>query len=411
MSKCKLFVFISSRARRKSCLLFSIMISFFSSKEYSQRRVKLFEEIHDHGAKVLVYGRESLLRMPGVRYEFDQSSDMIYLAGYTRPGGALTIEEKNGNIHSTLFLPPKVPYHKAYEGVHTSFDEAKKVSGVDEVLPMTQLHSWVVKNAVNPRSIYASCPPQQNPHHRDFLSLARYIDFVRVIKSQKEIELIKKANSIAQKALNNVCESIQPGESEAQIAAHLKLKCFEYGATGISHPIVAASGRNTIILSYFENSRILNENEPLLMNVGCEYNHYSADITKTVAAGKLPVDQLGMMQMVVDIKDLLIKYVKQGSIYSLGFLQQTCQKMMLRGLREFGMDIDLHELFRFFPHPVSTWIGIDTQECLTVKDDFPFTKGCVFSIEPGFYFPPNAKGVPKDLRGLGCRFGETVIIE
>ncbi|KAK8878260.1 Xaa-Pro aminopeptidase 3 [Tritrichomonas musculus] len=381
------------------------------ASDFIDRRLRLFNLLKNKQASVIIYGRNVLKRSPSVRYQFNQFSDLVYLTGYTRPGGILTIHEQDGKPFSTLYLPPRIPYEEMWEGFRTPFEEAQKFSGVDKVLPTSELEYWIARRIQTPSLIFSSAPPHQKRHSPKFQSISQYIDLLRIIKSPKEISLIKKACEIS-KAAHNISLSIaKPGVSEAQVASRFKLECIERGATGFSYPIVCASGKNATSLHYIENNKIMKEGECLMMDAGCEYMNYASDFTRTVPIGKISEAHSDLLEMVDEIKNFLVRKAQKGQIYSLGLLHHLSEDMLMRGLTQFGLKLNINQLREYYPHYVSHWIGLDVHDCDSIGYDFKLKKGCVFSVEPGIYFPEDSLDIPKELRGIGCRFEDTVIIE
>ncbi|OHT15369.1 putative Xaa-Pro aminopeptidase 3 [Tritrichomonas foetus] len=379
--------------------------------DFILRRNNLLKLIRNPKAGVLIYGRNVLKRIPTVQYNFNQFSDIVYLTGYTRPDGALTIDIRDGKPYSTLYLPPRIPHEEMWEGKRTSFEDAQKLSGVDRVLPMCELEGWIARKSSDPQNVFQSSPPLQRVFNSKFQSLAKYMDVLRVLKSPKEIEIIKKACEISKIAHQISLHQVAPGIRESQIASRFYLECIERGASGLSYPTVCASGTNALCLHYIENNKIMKEGECLMMDAGCEYENYSSDFTNTVPVGKVPTAHLDLLEMVNDVKDFLVRKVKKGQIHSLGQLHNESEELLIRGLKQFGVKMDKRTIGKYYPHGASHWIGMDVHDCDTIGYGFPIQKGCVFSVEPGLYFPFGSPEIPTELHGLGCRFEDTVIIE
>lgn len=379
-----------------------------TASDFILRRARLFDSLQNAGAKVIIYGREPLKRIPSVLYNFHQFSDLLYLTGYDRAGGALTLEVRDSKLYSTLFLPQRNRTEELWNGIRTSFPDAQELSGVDRVRPITELEDWVVKNT-GTCPIFFSCPPQQQPHSRTFKSLTPYIDALRWVKDEKERALIKRACEITKRAFSEV--SPQPGDLEGVLAAQFQHRAAHHGATGLAYPIVAASGDNALCLHYLENNTVMKEGRTVMMDAGCEYHHYASDFTRTFPIGRIPSAHLDLLEMVSSAKDELIARVRAGRIFNLAHLHQQAEQMLARGLRGFGVRAEGLAIRRFFPHGVSHWIGLDVHDCDTVSHTLPFKRGCVFSVEPGLYFAHDDRNAPEELKGLGCRFEDTVILD
>jgi Xaa-Pro aminopeptidase len=381
------------------------------ARDFALRRAQLFDSIAKSNAKIIIYGRPSLMRMRTIAYGHPPASDLVYLTGYDLPGGALTMQQQRGNLFSTLFLPPPNPKRPVLTGLRMPFDEAQQRSGVDSVLPDSELDGWVRRHATSPDSVYSSCPTHQKPHSRHFHSLAPYIEAMRVFKSPKEIDMMKRSASIALSAHAKLRPTLRAGDREFHVAARFNVYSAELGATGVPYPVVAASGRSALCLRYLDKGNVLKEGDCILIDAGAEYQHYASDFSRTWPIGKILKSHQAVLDMVDDTKRQLVQKVKAGECASLTELNRHCQSILQKGLRAFGLNLDPGELRKIHAHPVSHWIGLDVHDCWSVPFETPLRKGCAFSVEPGLYFQMDNPIVPAELKGLGCRFEDTVILE
>lgn len=375
---------------------------------FQERRQKLLNLLPT-GSKIVVYGRNRLTRHLGVPLDFYQFSDMLYLCGEDRPGATLTIEKQRDKIHSTLFLPVPDKEKVLWEGFMTDFSVGQKRSGVDEVVSSDKLNAWITKNTQNPQNIYCSFPPHQSCH-KPFQQLKPYIDQIRVVKTPQEIDFIKKACKITQDSMSATLSCLKPGMSEREVAMRFELEACERGATGLAYPVESQSGRNALCLHYTEGKDRLREGDCLLLDAGCEYQHYASDFTRTVPIGKTSQARLDAIAMVDEMRATLVNMVKSGSVESLQRLNDECQQMSLKCLRELGVKADMSNLARYCPHRVSHWIGLDVHDSTSVPLDTKLQKGHVFSVEPGMYFGDDVD-CPSELKGIGIRSEDTVIMD
>lgn len=374
---------------------------------YRERRQKLLNLL-PVGSKVVVYGRNRLTRHLGVPLDFHQFSDLLYLSGEDRPGATLVIDKQKNKIHSTLFLPVPDKEKELWEGFMTDFSTGQKRSGVDEVLPSDTLDTWIEKNASNSQTVYCSFPPHQNCH-KPFRQLKPYIDQIRVIKTPQELDLIKKACKITQESMSALLKDLHSGMSEREVAMRFELEAWERGATGFAYPVECQSGRNALCLHYTEGKDRLKEGDCLLIDAGCEYQHYASDFTRTVAIGKTNQAKLAALAMVDEMRKSLVKMAKSGAVESLQKLNEECKQMSLKCLRELGVKADMNTLSKYCPHSVSHWIGLDVHDCTSVPLDTKLKRGHVFSVEPGMYFGDDVE-CPSELRGTGIRSEDTVLL-
>jgi Xaa-Pro aminopeptidase len=381
------------------------------ARDFELRRAELFNSIAKSNAKIIVYGRRSLMRMRTIPCAHPPSTDLLFLTGYDLPGGALTIRQHSGNLSSTLFLPLPDPKRPLLTGLLMPFREAQRRSGVDSVLPDSELDGWIRRHAASPDSVYSSFPTHEEPHSRDFQSLAPYVEAMRVFKSPKEVALMKRSAAIALSAHTKLGRTLRAGDREFQVAARFNSYSAELGATGVPYPVVAASGRSALCVRYLDTGNTLKEGDSILIDAGAEFQHYASDFSRTWPIGNISKSHRAILELVEDAKRQLVQKVKAGECGSLNELNRQCQSILQKGLRAFGLDLDARELRKIHAHPVSHWIGLDVHDCWSVPFGTPLRKGCAFSVEPGLYFQLDNPIVPKELKGLGCRFEDTVILE
>ena len=374
------------------------------AKDFVLRRQRLMELL-PKDSTVIVYARNVLKRLDTIPVTFNQFGDFFYLTGEARPGGALVIK----NNKSTLFLPEPNKEIELWEGFRTPFDEAQKKSGVDEVAPLSELDKWVSSNTPDQMKVYCSMPPHQSSH-KGFKQLGPFIDQLRVLKDSKEIEFVKKACEITRAAMKSALSDVKPGIRECEIATKFEHECWRHGATGLAYPVECQSGTNALCLHYIENLATLKEGDGLLIDAGCEYEHYASDFTRTAPIGKVNAARRDAMGMVEEMKNSLVKMAKSGDVKNLVELDERCKEMAMRNLKSLGIRVDQHKFMEFCPHRVSHWIGLDVHDAPTVSLETPLQRGHVFSVEPGMYFPLDSD-CPSELKGLGIRFEDTVIIE
>lgn len=381
----------------------------FTAKDFTERRIKLLDSLPEKIATVVVSGREVLWRSQNVPMELFQFSDMIYLTGYDKVSGTLVMTKDNNVYKSVLFLPTKDKFLDPNAFGRISFEETFKNSGVDEVLPLTSLPKYL-PDLLKSRQVYCSFPPQQSGIP-PFKNLGPFMDKLRIVKSQKEIELIKKACDISRVAITKALEGVTPGTNEAEIEHKFYHEISKGGSNTLAYPTVVASGPNALCLHYLENNRPVQDGEAIMMDAACSYQHYCSDFTRSIGVGKITEVKRCVLEMVDSVKNFIVKHARARAFQTLNQVHYTSEQLLLRGLKEIGIDYNPYKIRQIYPHASSHWIGMDVHDCDSIGFDYQLRKGNVFSVEPGLYFDPYYPETPKELVGLGCRFEDTVIIE
>jgi Xaa-Pro aminopeptidase len=206
-------------------------------------------------------------------------------------------------------------------------------------------------------------------------------------------------------------KSVKPNQTEFQIAARFRSICADYGGTVLPYPAVAANGKNSLILHYTENSGRLVEGDCLMLDAAAEFQGYASDFTRTIPIGAVSKTHRALLEFVDDTKQRLVQSVRRGRIYSLAQLHYESETILRKGLQGFGMKLDIPAMRKVYPHCSSHWIGLDAHDASSVPLRISLMPGCVFSVEPGLCFQMDDPNVPKELKGLGCRFEDTVVLE
>ena len=382
-----------------------------SAKEYTQRRARLLDALPNKYAVALVAAGVPQQRIPSIPYKFRQHSDLLYLTGYERPRGVLALTKADNDYDSILFLAPPDKESEKSEAFNSLCEEALISSGVEKVLPMSEMNDWFSKSILKHKNVFESSPMQAKAIVEGANKLTPFIDQLRVVKSATEIRNIKKSCGIARNALFEIKKQVQPGHFEGEIAAGYINLAVKQGATGFPYEISAASGKNALNVNYQENNCTLKNGDCFLLKAGVEYNHYASDFTRTIRVGEVSKVRHEMLMMVEDIKNTLFREIKYGAFINPEHIHIQCLKMLSRGLHKFGVRTGLSEMRELFPHNTCHWIGLDVNDTPSVPLSSEIRPGNVFSIAPALYFDPANPNVPKELAGLGVRFEDTIICE
>ena len=162
------------------------------------------------------------------------------------------------------------------------------------------------------------------------------------------------------------------------------------------------------------------KNSVVLIDAGCEYQNYASDITRTFPAnGRFSEEQRAIYEIVLAAQLAGIKAVRPGAPWSAA--QTAIIKVITQGLLDLGILkgklntlIEKEAYFPFYMHKSGHWLGMDVHDVGRSKlDGKPraFQENMVITVEPGIYIPLNDGDAPKDLRGIGVRIEDDVLIK
>jgi Xaa-Pro aminopeptidase len=191
----------------------------------------------------------------------------------------------------------------------------------------------------------------------------------------------------------------------------------------IGYDSIVGGGRHATTLHWIENSGPITPGELVLLDMGVEgRNLYTADVTRTI-----PVDGT-FTPLQRDLYDLVYTSQQQGieaTVAGAPFLSahNAAMKVLAHGLEDLdllpvsaeeALDPDSKVYARWTLHGVSHMLGMDVHDCNgTSSDIYPkgnLEVGMVLTVEPGLYFQEDDKLVPEELRGIGIRIEDDILV-
>ncbi len=220
---------------------------------------------------------------------------------------------------------------------------------------------------------------------------------LREIKTEEEIDIIRRAQEITYKAFKNILPIIKPGITEKEIASKLKGEMESLGAEGDSFSAIVASGAGSALPHYSTSNKKLKKGEAVLLDFGAKYKGYCADTTRMVFLGK-PSDKM------VKIYDLVKKSHEEGvKAVKEGVLAKDVFAKSYEGFEK-------ERVADKFTHGLGHGVGLAIHETPYIRRTSaePLKEGMVFSVEPGLYFPGFGGVRIEDL--VVCRKGKAEVL-
>lgn len=207
-------------------------------------------------------------------------------------------------------------------------------------------------------------------------SLSRKLNTLRQIKSQDEIELIKKSQKITDDAFSHILNFIKVGVTEKEIALELEFFMRKNGSEGVAFDTIAVSGKNSSLPHGVPTDKPLENGDFLTMDFGAVYRGYHSDMTRTVAIGKATDEQTLIYNTVLKAQTEALKKIKPNAICK--EIDKTARDIITaKGYGE------------FFGHGLGHSVGLEIHEnpAFNTRDETPLQKGMVITVEPGIYLP------------------------
>ncbi len=212
---------------------------------------------------------------------------------------------------------------------------------------------------------------------------------MRQVKEKCEIESTISACEIAQKALYKGLEQVRLGISESELRDKIERCIFEFGGEGTSFETIVAFGENGAIPHHKTGSTKLENNMPILIDMGARYNGYCSDITRTAFFGNPTEEFKACYDAVLKANELAEQSIKVGTTTDVadGFARNY--------LKEKGLD-------KYFTHSLGHGIGLEIHEhpTLSYRKKDELKENSLFTIEPGVYLDGK----------FGIRIEDTVLL-
>ena len=195
------------------------------------------------------------------------------------------------------------------------------------------------------------------------------------VKTEKEIEYIKKACSIAEKAWKETLFVLKEGVTEREVAAELEYNFKLFGAEGTSFETIIAFGENSAVPHHETGNRKLRFNDCVLMDFGCLYKGYCSDMTRTLFFGTPDKKFISAYTAVYSAHKKVAEFIKDG-VTGKNADEVARNELTLRGYGE------------YFTHSLGHGIGVNIHEypTLSKKSDWVLRENMAFTNEPGVYF-------------------------
>ena len=371
--------------------------------DYNKRRQAVFDRMADNSIAVLYSGIEHHVSAD----EYDlftahANRNFFYLTGLRRDKMALVLDKAAAEPKTTLFIEEADPAMERWYGRKVTVDEAKELSGIDNVRFIDELDGALdmIMTREDVYTAYFDTYRHQKEDLPDYnvvkanefktaypgVSIRNLFPFVaeqRMQKDEDEIALTKEAIKLTDTALKNVLANLKPGMFEYEAQADFEYSIRRNGAEWTAFPTIAGSGMNGTMLHYETNQDMMEDGSLLLMDLGARVRGYNSDITRTYPVnGKYTERQRQVYDIVLEANRTVLKEAKPGM--TTVDLNNICKKVLAAGCIRLGLIEKEEEISRYYMHGVSHHLGIDVHD-VTVDFNKKLRPGAIISDEPGLY--------------------------
>ncbi len=410
----------------------------FDPAVFAARRDAFMQAIGPGGVAV-VRSLPERLRNGDAYHPFRQHSDVIYLTGFVEPDTTLVLRPGAETERVVMFVRPRDPDMEVWDGKRAGLEGAKERYGADAAYPATELPTRLAELLANGEELHYALGIDDEMDLLVARAIARLrrtekkgkrppravidpriaLHELRLHKRPEELAALRKASEITCDAHLEAMRAGRPGTFEHELEAVINYTFRRRGGGGPGYATIVGAGENATILHYIENRCAIADGDLVLVDAGCEYDHYTADITRTWPAnGKFSAPQRKIYELVLATQKRAVAMAVPGA--TIDQIHDFCIRSLTEGMIELGLlagpveaRIEDQTFKKFFMHGTSHWLGLDVHDVGAYTHDGkarPLAAGMVITIEPGLYVAIDAPDVPPEYRGIGVRIEDDVAI-
>lgn len=405
--------------------------------ELAKRRAAVAAKIGNDSIMILM-STEPRIYANDVDFYYRQENNLYYLTNLKQDNATLFLLPGNGSFREVLFIPKKDPAAETWTGKMYSKADAQRLSGISTVLYTDELQAFLSSlrqkqpynstegvNVFNTSALFGSSgavsklylllPSSDGDSEgtreyvREVRLAATWKDVsgykiengepiftpLRLVKSPMEIRLLQHAIDITDEAHMRSMAMVGRAKMEYEVQAEVEYTYRRRNADFWGYPSIVGCGPNATTLHYEESQGPIKSGDLLLMDVGAEYDHYTADVTRTFPVnGKFSPAQAEIYQIVYDAQEAVAKATKPGA--TLRDVHNAGTEVVKAGLAKVGLITGANDLIPgtqtpqyriWFMHGTSHWLGMNVHD---VGGGSKMLAGSVFTNEPGVYVREDA---------------------
>jgi Xaa-Pro aminopeptidase len=400
--------------------------------ELAGRRAKVFARMDDKSVLIL-FSAQPKIYTNDVDFMYRQENNLYYLTSLKQNNATLVLIKDGTQQRETLFLPKRNPANETWNGKMYSGEDATRISGIKTVSDASERDAFL--NAIKDKTIssfsaeniYLLLPGGSNDADgmREFVKESEFAKNLngfkvknaqpifanlRLTKSPYETKVLQHAIDITTEAQMRSMAMVGRAKWEYEVQAEVEYTFRRRNADYWGYPSIVGCGPNATTLHYVESQGEVKQGDLMLMDVGAEYDHYTADVTRTYPVnGKFTKEQAEIYQIVYDAQESAVKNLKPGVKFS--DASQAAAKTIEEGLAKLGLITAVGALvpgterevpdgkggkrkegmpqYRlWYMHGLGHWLGMNVHDVGDYAK--PLQAGSVFTNEPGIYIREDA---------------------
>jgi len=391
-----------------------------NSQTLQTRRQCIIDQLPQGSVAVILSGNAPV-RTGDEFHEFAVWRNFFYLTNISRANFALVMMKANSTVQTLLFIDEVSELEEKWTGYRMKKAEASELSQI----PEKDIHSMgtltkhlgglLMSEGLThgyfdfERLTYEHLDTHQITFAKQlkerypFISLANLYPIItklRQIKSSEEIENVRTAVEKTRLGIEAIMKNLRPGMFEYEIEAHYDFATKMNGVQEKAFQPIIATGANATVLHYDSRCAKAGDGDLVLLDLGCAWHHYSADISRTLPInGKFTPRQKAVYNAVLDVQKQVINKVAPG--VTMEALGQEARKLLADKCRELGLITGNNDddVAKYYYHGVAHALGLNTHD--VGGRAFVLEAGMIVTIEPGLYI---------EAEGIGIRIEDDILV-
>ena len=373
-------------------------------------RARLLEKIKDNSIVILFAGNAPK-KTADEAYPFTPNRNFYYSTGISEENHILVMSKINGTTKTTLFIKDIDLDLERWIGKSIRKEEATEISGIEDVKFKSQFESDIhrqlcLKEEINlyldlERDSISSSVSIAHEFAQNIVSKYPQVMIknvfsifgeLRLVKSEEEVDNIKKAISITIEGIEALMKNSKPGMKEYQLESYFDFVCKNNGVKDLAFKTIAAAGKNAATLHYVSNDAELKDGDLIQFDLGAQYNFYNADISRAFPVnGKFTERQKAVYNAVLKVNEEIINDIKPGKTFK--EINNKATDLIAEECIKLGLIKEKSEVSKYYFHSIGHSLGLDTHDLETPHRDITFKEGVVYTVEPGIYIEEENIGI------------------
>lgn len=376
------------------------------SSFYINNRARLLALLPE-GAFAIFFAGEAPRHSADAYYPFFASRNYMYLTGVHFEGYILTLQKTERGCTETLYVLPKDAMKERWNGRRYSSDEARAMSGVQDIRYVEAFADDVCatlkSGAISSLwlDLYKDKPgePADIAHRFAADTKAAYpwlpienallpLRKLRTIKAPCEITAMKKAETITREGILAMMRAARPGIHEYELKAEFDYALMKHGVLTPAFPPIVSAGENNFCIHYYSYTGTAQDGDMILNDVGAQWDNIATDVSRGWPVnGRFSKEQALLYRAAYNTSNYLFSIIRPGMPHK--DVDDTVRRTCFEELKKIGLLSSYDDIGKYVWHGGAHHVGFDVHDVVDKGvdkgGDSPLAPGMVFCVDVGIY--------------------------